>query len=87
MDLIELTSQNANGLATGPQNFFIEHYDRAVDKISKVKYYELIKIILCNIKPLDLEMKKTEVQLLSKARAVQIKAFAVYTERFNYKNT
>ena len=70
LDLIELTSQNANGLATRLQNFFIEHYDCDVDQISNVKHYELNKINLCKFKPLDLETTKTEVQLLSKARVV-----------------
>ena len=74
---IELTGQNAKGSATGPQDIFIEHYDCEVGHISNVKYYELNKISTCKFKPLDLEMTKTEVQLLSKARAVQIKAYAV----------
>ena len=55
----------------------MEHYDCDVDEISSVKYYELSKISTCKFKPLDLEMTKTEVKLLSKARAVEIKSFAV----------
>ena len=77
IELIELTSQNANGSVTGPQDIFMEHYDCDVDEISSVKCYELSKISTCKFKPLDLEMRKTEVKLLSKARAVEIKAFAV----------
>ena len=77
LELIELTSQNANGSATGPQDIFIEHYDCDVNKINNVKYYELNKINACKFKPLDLEMTRTEVKLLSKARAVEIKPFAV----------
>ena len=44
LELIELTSQNANGSATGAQDIFIEHYDCEVDQKSNVKYYELNKI-------------------------------------------
>ena len=71
LELIELTSQNANSSATGPQDIFIEHYTCDVDEISNVKYYELNKISTCNLKALDLEMIKTEVQSLSRARAVK----------------
>ena len=35
------------------------------------------KISSCKFKPLDLDMTKTEAQLLSKAPAVEKKAFAV----------
>ena len=74
---IDSTGQNINGSATGPQGIFIKHYDCDVDEISNVKDYELNKISTCKFKPMDLDMTKTEVQLLSKARAVEIKAFAV----------
>ena len=74
---VELTGQNINGSATGPQDIFIEHYDCDAEKITIVKYYELNKISTCKFKPLDLDMTKTEVQLLSKTQAVEIKAYAV----------
>ena len=77
IEFIELTGQNANGSATGPQHIFIEHYDCDVEEISNVKYYGLKKISTCKFKPLDLEMTKTEAQLLSKAQAVELKAFTV----------
>ena len=35
---IDLTGQNINGSATGPQDIFIEHYDCDVDEISNVKH-------------------------------------------------
>ena len=76
-DYIELTGQNINGSAIGPQDLFIEHYDCDAEEITIVKYYELNKISTCKFKPLDLDMTKTEVQLLSKAQAVEIKAYAV----------
>ena len=76
-DYIELTGQNINGSAIGPQDIFIEHYDCDAEEITNVKYYELNKISTCKFKPLDLDMTKTEVQLLSKAQAVEIKAYAV----------
>ena len=76
-DFVELTGQNTNGSATGPQDIFIEHYDCDAEEITNVKYYELIKISTCKFKPLDLDMTNTEVQLLSKAQAVEIKAYAV----------
>ena len=75
VDFVELTGQNINGSATGPQDIFIEHYD--AEEFTNVKYYELNKISTCKFKPLDLDMTKTEVQLLSKAQAVEIKAYAV----------
>ena len=77
IDFVELTGQNINGSATGPQDIFIEHYDCDAEEITNVKYYELNKISTCEFKPLDLDMTKTEVQLLSKAQAVEIKASAV----------
>ena len=77
VDFVELTGQNINGSATGPQDIFIEHYDYDADEITNVKYYKLNKIRTCKFKPLDLDMTKTEVQLLSKAQAVEIKAYAV----------
>ena len=77
IDFIELTGQNINGSARGPQDIFIEHYDCDAEEITNVKYYELNKISTCKFKPLDLDMTKTEVQLLSKAQAVEIKAYAV----------
>ena len=73
---IELTGQHANGSATGPQGLFIELYDCEVDQIGNVKYYELYKISTCIFKPLDLEMTKTEVQLISKAKGVEFKGYA-----------
>ena len=76
-DYIELTGKNINGSAIGPQDIFIEHYDCDAEEITNVKYYELNKISTCKFKPLDLDMTKTEVQLLSKAQAVEIKAYAV----------
>ena len=76
-DYIELTGQNINGSAIGPQDIFIEHYNCDAEEITNVKYYELNKISTCKFKPLDLDMTKTEVQLLSKAQAVEIKAYAV----------
>ena len=76
-DYVELTGQNINGSAIGPQDIFIEHYDCDAEEITNVKYYELNKISTCKFKPLDLDMTKTEVQLLSKAQAVEIKAYAV----------
>ena len=76
-DYVELKGQNINGSAVGPQDIFIEHYDCDAEEITNVKYYELNKISTCKFKPLDLEMTKTEVQLLSKAQAVEIKAYAV----------
>ena len=76
-DYVELTGQNINGSAIGPQDIFVEHYDCDAEEITKVKYYELNKISTCKFKPLDLDMTKTEVQLLSKAQAVEIKAYAV----------
>ena len=66
---IELTGQNSNNSATRPQDIFVKHYDCEVDQISNVKYYELNKISTCKLKPLYQELTKTEVQLLSKARA------------------
>ena len=77
IDFVELTGQNVNGSATGPQDIFIEHYDCNAEEITNVKYYELNKISTCKFKPLDLDMTKTEVQLLSEAQAVEIKAYAV----------
>ena len=77
IDFVELIGQNINGSATGPQDIFIQHYDCDAEKINNVKYYELNKISTCKLKPLDLDMTKTEVQLLSKAQAVEIKAYAV----------
>ena len=76
-DYVELTGQNINGSAIGPQDIFIEHYDCDAEEITNVKYYELNKISTSKFKPLDLDMTKTEVQLLSKAQAVEIKAYAV----------
>ena len=67
-DYIELTGQNINGSAIGPQDIFIEHYDCDAEEITNVKH---------KFKPLDFDMTKTEVQLLSKAQAVEIKAYAV----------
>ena len=64
------------GPPTGPQDIFIEHYDCEINDIY-VKYYEIIKISTCKFKPMDLEMEKTGVQLLSRAKAIDIKAFAV----------
>ena len=77
LDFVELTGQNINGSATRPQDIFIEHYDCDAEEITNVKYYELNKISTCKFKPLELDMTKTEVQLLSKAQAVEIKAYAV----------
>ena len=77
IDSVELKGQNINGSATGPLNIFIEHYDCDAEQITNVKYYELNKISTCKFKPLDLDMTTTEVQLLSKAQAVEIKAYAV----------
>ena len=76
IDFVELTGQNDNGSATG-QDIFIEHYDCDAEEFTNVKYYELNKISKCKSKPLDFDMTKTEVQLLSKAQAVEIKAYAV----------
>ena len=77
IDFVELTGQNINGSATGPQDIFIEHYDCDAEGITNVKHYELNKISTCKFKPLDLDMTKTEVRLLSKAQAVEIKEYAV----------
>ena len=77
IDCVELTGQNINSSATGPPDIFIEHYDCDAEEITNVKYYEINKISTCKFKPLDLDMTKTEIQLLSKAQAVQIKAYAV----------
>ena len=77
IDFVELTGQNINGSATGPQDIFTEHYDCDAEEITNVKYYDLNKINTCKFQPLDLDMTKTEVQLLSKAQAVEIKAYAV----------
>ena len=76
-DYVELTGQNINGSAIGPQDIFIEHYDCDAEEITNVKYYELNKISTCKFKPPDLDMTKTEVQLFSKAQAVENKAYAV----------
>ena len=43
IDFVELTGQNINGSATGPQDIFIEHYDYDAEEITNVKYYELNK--------------------------------------------
>ena len=67
----------SNGPPTGPQDLFVEHYDCEINEISNVKYYELNKISTCRFKPMDLEMEKTGVQLLSRVKAIEIKAFAV----------
>ena len=77
IDFVELTGQNVNGSTTGSQDIFIEHYDCDAEEITDVEYYELNKISTCKFKPLDIDMTKTEVQLLSKAQAVEIKAYAV----------
>ena len=77
IDFVELIGQNINGSATGPQGIFIEHYDCDAEEITNVKYYELNILSTCKFKLLDLDMTKTEVQLLSKAQAVELKAYAV----------
>ena len=77
IDFVELTGQNNNGSATGPQDILIEHFDCDAEEITNFKYYGLNKISTCKFKPLDLDMTKTEVQLRSKAQAVEIKAYAV----------
>ena len=77
IDFVELKGQNIIGSATGPQDIFIEHYDCDAEELINVKYYELNKISTCKLKPLDLDMTKTEVQLPSKAQAVEIKAYAI----------
>ena len=76
-DFVELPGQNINGSATGPQDISKEHYECDAEEITNVKYYELNKISTCKFKPLDLDMTKTEVQVLSKAQAVEIKAYEV----------
>ena len=43
IDFVELTGQNINGSATGPQDIFIEHYVCDAEEITNVKYYELNK--------------------------------------------
>ena len=68
---------NSTGQPTGPQEIFVEHYDCEINEISNVKCYELNKISTCTFKPMDLEMEKTGIQLLSRAKAIEIKAFAV----------
>ena len=77
IDFVEVTGQNINGSATGPQDIFIEHYYCDAEEITNVNNYELNKISTSKFKPLYLDMTKTEVQLLSKAQAVEIKAYAV----------
>ena len=37
-DYVELTGQNINGSAIGPQDIFIEHYDCDAEEITNVKY-------------------------------------------------
>ena len=37
IDFVELTGQNVNGSATGPQDIFIEHYDCDAEEITIVK--------------------------------------------------
>ena len=59
-DYIELTGQNINGSAIGPQDIFIEHYDCDAEEITNVKYYELNKISTCKFKPLDLDKERVE---------------------------
>ena len=81
IDFVELPGQNINNSAIGPQDIFIEHYDCNAEEITNVKYYELNKISTCKFIPLDLDMKKTEVQLLSKAPAVEIKAYTRLQEQ------
>ena len=65
------------GPPTGPKDIFIEHYDCEINEISNVKYYELNQISTCKFKPMDLEIQKTGVQLLSRAKAIEVKAFGV----------
>ena len=62
IDFVELTGPNINGSSSGAQDIFIEHYDCDAEEITNVKYYELNKISTCKFKPLDLDMRKTEVQ-------------------------
>ena len=38
IDFVELTGQNINGSATGPQDIFIEHYNYDAEEITNVKY-------------------------------------------------
>ena len=40
-DYVELTGQNINGSAIGPQDIFIEPYDCDAEEITNVKFYEL----------------------------------------------
>ena len=47
VDFVELTGQNINGSATGPQDIFMEHYDCDAEETTNVKYYELNKISTC----------------------------------------
>ena len=65
IDFVELTGQNINGSATGPQDIFIEHYDSDAEEITNVKYYKLNKISTCKFKPLDLDMTKTIIESTS----------------------
>ena len=65
------------GPHSGPQDIFAEHYDCEIDEISIVFYHELNKVSTCTFKPMDLEKEKTGVQLLSRAKAIEIKVFAV----------
>ena len=65
------------GSPTAPQDIFIEHYDCEVNEVSNVKYYEHNKISTCKFKPLELDIEKTKVQLLSRVKSIEIKAFAV----------
>ena len=66
-DYIELTGQNINGSAIGPQTIFIEHYDCDAGEITNVKYYELNKISTCKFKPLDLDMTKNRSTTIIKS--------------------
>ena len=75
-NLQKVNNTITNGPPTGPQDIFIEHYDCEINEISNVEYYELNKIT-CNFKPMDLEMEKNGVQLLSRAKAIETEAFAV----------
>ena len=74
IDFVELTGQNINGSATGPQDIFIEHYDCDAEEITNVKYYELNKISTCKFKPLDLDMTKNRSTVIIKSTSSRNKS-------------
>ena len=77
---IKVDQYNISKPKTVIQDLVVTHYGCSPKHITNMQYYKLNKIGECKIKPVDFQILPAQVQIISRIRTLQVRAYAIHAK-------